>query len=146
MLKQKLQHDQIEALKSGDKDRLNALRYLNSKIKNKEIEKNSELSEEEVIAVVRKQVKELNETIASAKTADRPTLINESEKELQIISAYLPQEISDDELKKEVEKFLAANQELYQKNPKAIIGLAIKELKDKAEPTRIVKALQAIQK
>lgn len=144
MLKQKLQQDQIQALKSGDKDRLNILRYIISKIKNKEIEKNAELDDNEVIDVLRKQAKELNESIEAAQKANRPNMVEENKKQLNIVSSYLPQELSDEDLKKEIEKLLTDNQELYQKNPKAIIGIAIKNLKDKAEPTRIVKILQSI--
>lgn len=144
MLRGKLQQDQIQALKSGDKDRLNALRYLMSKIKNQEIEKKSELDDPEVVEILRKQVKELKESIEAFAKANRQELLEESKKQLTIISAYLPQELTDEELKKEIEKIINENKELYEKNPKVIIGLAIKLLKEKAEPTRIVKVLQTL--
>jgi len=143
MLKQKLQEDQIIALKSGDHDKLNIIRFIISQIKNKEIEKRSELSDDEVILVLKKIAKELNESISAFEKGNRQDLVEENKKQLAIISQYLPQEISDEELKKEIKRIIQENQELYQKNPKAIIGICIKQLRSKADSSRIIKILSA---
>jgi len=143
MLKQKLQEDQIIALKSGDHDKLNIIRFIISQIKNKEIEKRSELSNDEVILVLKKIAKELNESISAFEKGNRQDLVEENKKQLSIISQYLPQEISDEELKKEIKRIIQENQDLYQKNPKAIIGICIKQLKSKADSSRIIKILSA---
>jgi hypothetical protein len=143
MLKQKLQEDQIIALKSGDHDKLNIIRFIISQIKNKEIEKRSELSDDEVILVLKKIAKELNESISAFEKGNRQDLVEENKKQLTIISQYLPQEISDEELKKEIKRIIQENQDLYQKNPKAIIGICIKQLKSKADSSRIIKILSA---
>lgn len=142
MLKQKLQADQIQALKAGDKIKLETLRYILSKIKNKEIEKQAELTDKDTVEVLRKTAKELNESIEAFKKGGRADLINSSQKQLTIVNSYLPQQISDDKLQKEIEKIIANHQDLYQKSPKALIGICIKELKDKADPSRIAKLLQ----
>jgi len=143
MLKQKLQEDQIIALKSGDHDKLNIIRFIISQIKNKEIEKRGELSDDEVILVLKKIAKELNESISAFEKGNRQDLVEENKKQLTIISQYLPQEISDEELKKEIKRIIQENQDLYQKNPKAIIGICIKQLKSKADSSRIIKILSA---
>jgi hypothetical protein len=143
MLKQKLQEDQIIALKSGDHDKLNIIRFIISQIKNKEIEKRSELSDDEVILVLKKIAKELNESISAFEKGNRQDLVEENKKQLTIISQYLPQEISDEELKNEIKRIIQENQDLYQKNPKAIIGICIKQLKSKADSSRIIKILSA---
>ena len=57
MLRQKLQDDQITALKSGDKTKLEILRFILAQIKNKEIDKKSELNDEEALTVIKKVVK-----------------------------------------------------------------------------------------
>ncbi len=146
MIKQKLAQDQINALKAGDKEKVTSLRYILAQIQNKEIEKKGELTDEETTAVLRKIVKELKESLDAFEKGRRTDLVATTKKQLDLISSYLPQEISDEKLKKEVERVVNQNQELYQKNPKALIGVAIRELKDKAEPTRIVKILQSIVK
>lgn len=141
MLKQKLQEDQIKSLKTGDKEKLDILRFVIAQIKNKEIEKKSELNDEEIIIVLKKIVKELKESIIAFEKGGRTDLIEKNKKQLEIINQYLPAEISDEELKKAIEKIIAENKSLYEQNPKAIIGVCIKLLKTKADPSRIIKMI-----
>ena len=144
MLRQKLQDDQIAALKSGDKTRLNVLRFILAQIKNKEIDKKSDLNDEEVLVVLRKVIKELKESVEAFEKGGRKELAEDSKKQLEIASVYLPAEISDSELKGEVEKVIKENQAVFDNNQKAIIGICMKSLKSKADPGRIMKILQGI--
>lgn len=138
----------MAALKNHDGQRLSILRYILAQVKNKEIDKKPfdkskpDLTEEEVISVLRKIVKELHESIEAAKLGKRDDLVLENQKQLGVVAAYLPKEISDEELKKEIEKIIDNNKELYEKNPKAVIGVCVKALKSKVDPARIVKILQ----
>lgn len=141
MLRQKLQEEQIIALKSKDSQKLSVLRFILAQIKNKEIEKRGELTDEEIILVIKKIAKELKESIEAFKKGGREDLVKENEKQLEIISLYLPKELSDEELKKEIEKIISQNQDLFNKNPKAIIGLCMKTLRSKADSSRIMKIL-----
>lgn len=146
MLRQKLQDDQIAALKSGDKIRLNVLRFILAQIKNKEIDKNppagGELTDEETMVVLRKVIKELKESVEAFEKGGRKELAEDSKKQLEIASAYLPKEIGDEELKTEIEKVIKENQAVFDNNQKAIIGICMKQLKSKADPGRIMKMLQ----
>ena len=151
MLKQKLLDDQIQALKNRDKEKLSILRYILAQIKNKEIEKKpsesggkSDLTDEETTSVLRKIAKELNESIEAFKKGEREDLVFEYQKQLQVVSSYLPKELSDAELKKEIEKIVRESQDIYKKNPKAIIGVCVGKLKNKADSSRIVRILQSI--
>src|SRR3990167_7084050 len=112
MLKQKIYQDQIQALKKHDQEKLSILRYILAQIKNQEIEKKSsqskgglDLTDDETISVLRKNVKELNESIESFKKGGRQDLVLEYQKQLQVVSSYLPKELSDEELEQEIEKF-----------------------------------------
>ncbi len=142
MLRQKLQDDQIAALKSGDKTRLNVLRFILAQIKNKEIDKKSDLNDEEVLIVLRKVIKELKESVEAFEKGGRKDLLDDNKKQLEIASVYLPKEISDEELKVEIEKTIKENQVVFDNNQKAIIGICMKQLKSKADPGRIMKILQ----
>lgn len=145
MLRDQLQKDQLAALKSGEKEKLSALRYIVSQMKYKEIEKQGELTEEELVSLIRKQIKELNESIESAKKASRQDLIDENQRQIEIYKAYLPAEISDEELESEVKKLADANADAISKNAKAIIGIAMGSLKTKADPSRIQATLRKLQ-
>lgn len=142
MLRQKLQVDQISALKAGEKTRLGVLRFILAQIKNKEIDKRSELSDEEVMVVLRKVIKELKESVEAFEKGGRTELAEDNKKQLEIASVYLPKEISDEELKVEIEKTIKENQTVFDNNQKTIIGICMKQLKSKADPGRIMKTLQ----
>jgi len=100
MLKQKLQQDQIYALKSKDQEKLEILRFILSKIKNQEIDLKKDLNDEEIILVMKKIVKELIESIEAFKKGGRQDLVEKNQKQLSIINQYLPPELSDEEIKK----------------------------------------------
>lgn len=144
MIKQKIKTDQLAAMKAGDQARLDILRYILAKIQNQEIAKQKDLSDEEVALVLQKQVKELKESLAAAEKAERQELIAQSNSELAIVSSYLPKQLSDEDLKKQIGKILKQNQDLFQKNPKAIIGICINQLKSKAETSRIISILNSL--
>ncbi|KKP34628.1 MAG: hypothetical protein UR23_C0035G0015, partial [Candidatus Roizmanbacteria bacterium GW2011_GWA2_32_13] len=72
----------------------------------------------------------------------RKELAEDSKKQLDFASFYLPAEISDEELKKEIEVVIKENQAVFDNNQKAIIGICMKELKSKVDPGRIMKILQ----
>lgn len=143
MLRQTITNDQIKALKNHDQPTLTTLRYILAQIKNKEIEKKSDLNDDEVITVLRKQSKELHESIEAFKKGGRNDLVTEYETQLKVVSSYLPKELSDEDLHKEIDRIIAQNQELYKQNPKAIIGVVMKQLKSKADSSRILKLLQS---
>jgi len=143
MLRQKLQDDQIAALKSGNKTKLEILRFILAQIKNKEIDKKSELNDEETLVVIKKVTKELKESIVAFEKGKRKDLSDDSKKQLEIVSIYLPEEIGDEDLRQEVEKVIKENQALFDKNQKAIIGICMKKLRSKADPGRIMKILSS---
>lgn len=142
MLRQKLQDNQLKALKAGDKEVLEILRFVIAKVKNQEIEKKEELNDEETLIVIKKVVRELNESKEAAIQANRKDLVDQNEKQIAVLSPYLPQELTDEELEKEIQTVLDNNKELFDKNKKAIIGICMKELRSKADGTRIMKLLQ----
>lgn len=146
MLRAQLQQDQVNALKAGEKVKLDSLRFLMSQVKNKEIEKKSELDDAETLAVIRKNVKELKESLESFQKAERTDLAQLTQEQLNVVTAYLPKELSDEELKKEVQAVIEKNKDAAEINPKRLIGTCVAALKDKAEPSRIIQILQSLQK
>ena len=143
MIKTKIQEDQTAAIKAKDMETLNTVRYILAEIKNKEIDKRSELSDDEVITVLQKQAKQLHESIDAFTKGNRQELADQYAKQLDILKRYLPAELSDEELHKAVQELKAQNQEQYNQNPKSFIGIAMKHLRGKADPQRIMKMLES---
>ena len=139
-----MQADQLVAMKSGDKKKVETLRFILAQIQNKEIDKKADLTDEETVSVLRKQIKELQESIDAFRKGNRADLVTESETQLKIVQEYMPSEMSEEQLAAEVKRIIDANSAVASKNPKAIIGVVMRELKGKADPTRIMKIITSL--
>jgi hypothetical protein len=142
MIKQSIQSELVVAMKAKETEKTQTLRYILAQIKNKEIEKHTDLTDEEVTDTLRKEAKKLQESIDSFTAGGRAELAAESQAQLSILSAYLPKELGDDELATKVQTIIDSNKELFQKNPAALIGMCIKELKSEADSGRIAAAVK----
>ena len=95
-----INNDIKEAMKNKDKEKLNVVRMLKSAIQMAQIELKHELSDDEIINVISKQIKMRNDAINEIKKADRQDLISQNEKEIEILNSYLPPKLSDEEVNK----------------------------------------------
>jgi uncharacterized protein len=93
-----LEADLKDAMRSGDDVRKRTLRMVLSAVKLAEVEKRGELDEAGMISVLQREVKARNETIQDAERAGRPELTEATRAELAVLRAYLPEQLSDDEL------------------------------------------------
>ncbi len=92
-----------EAMKSGERTRLSVLRMLTAAICNKEIQllkKDQGLSDDEVLEVIRSEVKKRRDASEEFRKGNRPELAENENKEMEILSGYLPPELSDAELER----------------------------------------------
>lgn len=98
-LRQSIEQDLVIAQKNKDVVRLETLRFLLSAIKYKEVDKKAELAEGEVIEVLKKQVKTHKESIEAFKKGNRSDLVAREGSQLKILEAYLPTQLSEDDLR-----------------------------------------------
>lgn len=104
MLEEKIANDYKEAMKSKDTVKSSTLSFLRSQMKYAMIEKRSEKFEDsDVIVVIKKQIKQRQDSIEQFNKGNRQDLVEKEEKELAILKGYLPEEISDGELKNLIE-------------------------------------------
>jgi uncharacterized protein YqeY len=139
-LKTQLIADMKSCMKSGDKASLMVIRYFLSGIKNFEID-NGEISDEQIINLARKEIKQLNETIVEYKTAGRDELIDEEKNKIVVMQKYLPAELSDEELKAKVASIL---ENVEKDNFGLAMREAMKELNGKADGQRITKFVKEV--
>lgn len=97
-LKEQLQADLKEALKSGDAIRKTTIRMALAAIKNAEVEKIGELDEGETLALLQKEVRQRRESIEEAQQAGRDDLVQEGEAEIAVLEGYLPAQLSREEI------------------------------------------------
>ncbi len=104
---EKVTKDLTEAMKNKDAFRLSVLRMLKSALKNEEINKKSPLTDDEVLAIIKKQVKTRKDSMNEYASYNRMDLADSLQKEIDILNAYLPEELSDEELEKVITKTIA---------------------------------------
>lgn len=99
-LESKIKEDITSAMKAKDATRLSVLRMLKAAITNTSIEKGkSDLSDDEVLGLVQKQVKQRKESIDNYEKAGRADLVAKEKEEAEILVRYLPKQLSDEELR-----------------------------------------------
>ena len=101
-----LRKDMVAAMKAKDKARKDSLSMLLSALKNAEIDKRSPLTEEEADAVVKKEIKQVKETIDTA-PADRADIIEEAKKRLAVYQEFAPADMTEDQIRETIAKVLA---------------------------------------
>ena len=103
-LTEQITNDFKDAMKSGDKFALGVYRMLKSALQMEQINKKHDLSDEEVISVLKKQVKVRKDSIVEYEKYSREDLVTSLEQEIEILSKYLPEELSEEAIKSEIEK------------------------------------------
>lgn len=107
-LSEKIRADLTEAMKAQQKERLSTLRMLQSAIKNEQINAGHELSDEEAMTVIRKAVKQRQDSIEQYTKGNRPELAEKERAEMELLKAYLPPELTDEELQNGVVDIIEA--------------------------------------
>jgi len=97
-LKRRIDQDLKDALKSKDSLKLSVLRMLKSEIKYKEIEKRSELSDDDVILVLSSSMKKRKDSIQQFEKAGRDDLASREKTELEVVLKYMPEQLTQEEL------------------------------------------------
>lgn len=106
-LAEKLKKDVSVALKSGEKKKVETLRFLLSLLQNEEIKLGKSFNETATLAVLQKEMKRKKEALEMFKKAGRYELTKEQETEIEILARYLPKELSEEEVKKIAQNLIA---------------------------------------
>jgi len=134
----KIKADLNQTLKDKDEIKISVLRMLISEIHNKEINKKSEkLTDEEVIGVIRQQVKKIKESIAAYKQGKRDDLVQKESQELEILNKYLPQEMSEKDLEKIIKEIISDVKPSGPQDFGKVMGEAMKRLSGRVEGSRV---------
>ena len=126
---EQIDKDTIKALKGGDKEHLTVLRGLKSDLKYKQIDSGEKLTDEKALEVLSRAAKQRRDSIEQFHQGGRDDLVQQEEYELEIITAYLPKQLSEDELRQLAEVAIA---ELGVDSPKQM-GLVMKALMPKVK-------------
>ena len=121
----KIQNDYIQAMKNKETLKKSALNYLIAQIKNKKIELQRDPNDEEIISLIKKEVKSLNEAISFLEKANKPEELQEEKEKKQILENYLPATLNEEQTKTLI---VATISKLNITDLKTQRGLLMKEL------------------
>ncbi|MCX8043017.1 MAG: GatB/YqeY domain-containing protein [Desulfobacterota bacterium] len=127
-MKEKISNDIKEAMKSKDTVRLSALRMILAELVNKEKEKGIPVTEEQAVQVLQSMVRKRKDAIEQFRAAGRHDLADKETAEVAVIQSYLPEQLSEDEIRTHVRTAIA---ELHAHGPKdmgKVMGMLTKKL------------------
>ncbi len=147
MLYEKITKDYLRAVKDRDSFKAEVLSFLRSAIKYREIdmrEKGKELTDEDVIDVINKEIKKRREAIELYKKGGRFDLSEKEEREVKILEEYLPEEMSYNELKEILKRIIEEVEAKDIKDLGRVMKSAMQELRGKADGERIRKVVEEL--
>ena len=127
-------------MKAQAKEKMSTLRMVQSAMKNEQINAGHELSDEEAMTVLRKAVKQRQDSIEQYQKANRPELAAKEQSEIDVIKAYLPPELDDAELEAGLKEIIASTAAQSKKD----MGEVLKEATDRYEGRVDGKKIQEI--
>ncbi len=136
-LKSKLQQDLKIAMKEKDTFKRDTIRFLMSAIKQVEVDTRKELSDEDLVKIIQKSVKQREEAAKQYKEGSREDLYEKEMKEAELLKTYLPKQLSDEELKAELVQIIEEVGATSMKDMGKVMGVATKKLAGKADGKRI---------
>jgi len=142
-LKEQITEDMKAAMRAKDAARLSAIRMLLAAMKQKEVDERITVDDAQTIAIVDKLIKQRKDSVAAFQQAGRLDLADKENAEIAVLSAYLPQRLSSDEIAAEVAKIVA---ELGASGPGdmgKVMGVVKTRLASKAEMGQVSAAVKA---
>ncbi|PIR98187.1 MAG: glutamyl-tRNA amidotransferase [Candidatus Colwellbacteria bacterium CG10_big_fil_rev_8_21_14_0_10_42_22] len=135
LMLEKIKKDLVEAMKAKDALKMGTIRMILASVHNEEIAKgkDKELTDEDIVGVIRKEAKKRREAIEIYESADRPELANKEKAELETINEYLPPELSEEEIQKIIDEVVSRGEE----NLGKVMGQVMIKIAGRAEPGKV---------
>ncbi len=142
-LKAKLTQEMKACMKAGDKKRLGVIRSMLAAIKQVEVDSQKQLSDDEVIAVLDKQVKQRRDAIEQYENADRPELAAQERYEMEVIQEFLPQPLSDAEIDAMIDAAIAETGASGMQGMGQVMGVLKPKMQGRADMAEVSKKVKA---
>lgn len=141
-MRNRIINDITQAMKEKDKERLSVLRMVKGAMQLEEINKKKELNDEEVIAVISKQIKTRKESIVEFEKGNRNDLKEKTESEISILEEYMPEQLSEEEVDEIINKAFSDINPTSSSDMGKIMGLITPLLKGKADMSVVSKKVK----
>ena len=134
--------DLVTAMKEKDKEKLAVLRMVKGAMQLEEINKKEELKDDEVIAVLAKQIKTRKESIVEFQKGNRNDLVEQTEKEIEILETYMPEQLSGEEVEKIIVEAIQKVNASAPSDMGKVMGIITPLLRGKADMSSVSKMVK----
>ena len=136
-LKERLMADLKDAMKNKDKLRKDVITMVRAAIKQKEVDERVELDDSDIENIISKQLKEKKASIEEFKKGNRQDLVDQTNDEIEILLKYLPEQLSDEELKEIIKKVIDENEITSMKDIGKLMKNVMPLIKGKADGKQV---------
>ena len=142
-MREKILADLVAAMKNQDKETLAVLRMVKGAIQLEEINVKHELTDDEVLTVLVKQIKTRKESIVEFEKGNRTDLIDATNKEIEILNKYMPEQLSDEEVNKIIDEAFAEIKPESNKDMGKIMAYVNPKLKGKTDMGKVSQIIKS---
>ncbi len=139
---ERLNQDMKTAMKNKEKTTLSVIRMVRSSIKNKEIELQHSLTEEEALDVVAKELKQQKDSLREFEQVGREDLAQKARDEIAVLERYMPEQLTDAELKKIVQETIASTGAASKADMGKVMKAVMPRVKGRADGKRVNRLVQ----
>ncbi|MDO8686767.1 MAG: GatB/YqeY domain-containing protein [Candidatus Berkelbacteria bacterium] len=137
MLKEQIEQNLIDAMKSHDDNTVSVLRMLKSAVKNGEIQKQKEFDDSDTTGVIQSQIKSRRDSIDLYKKGNRPELAEKEQAEIDILVKYLPEQMDENAVREIVKKAIADTGASSIQDMGKVMGKLMPEVKGQADGSMV---------
>jgi len=142
-LKQRIQADVISAMKAKEQARLGTLRMLQAALKQKEVDERVTLTDQDILAILQKMIKQRQDALEQFTAGNRPDLAQKEQSEMDLLSAYLPTPLTDSEIAALIDEAIKSTQAKGMQDMGKVMGLLKNKLQGRADMGKVSQQIKS---
>nr|WP_275402137.1 GatB/YqeY domain-containing protein [Shimazuella alba] len=139
-----MDQDMKAAMKQKDKETLSTIRMVRASIKKVEIDNRGELSDDQALEVLVREIKQRKDSLQEYEKAGRDDLASKEKREIEILSTYLPKQLTEEELRAIVDKAIAETGATSKKEMGKVMGAVLPLVKGRADSKQVNQLVQQL--
>ncbi|MCL6516351.1 GatB/YqeY domain-containing protein [Alicyclobacillus sp.] len=143
-LSERLSEDMKQAMKEKDKVRLSVIRMVRSAMKNREIETGAPLDDEGILAVIQKELKQRRDSLQAFESAGRSDLAEAARQEIEILTSYLPEPLSEADLRRLAEEVINEVGAKTKADMGKVMSALMPKVRGRAEGRQVQQVVQSL--
>lgn len=141
-IRQTISDDMKIFMRAKDSARLGAIRLLQAAIKQKEVDDRIELNDDQIFSVIQKMLKQRKDSIEAYQKASRQDLIDQEQLEIEVLSKYMPEPLSEEEINQYIEEAIATTGASDMKDMGKVVGILKSKVAGRADMAEVSKLVR----